>query len=199
MEKYMNIGIDIDDTISNTFETFLPHIKKFVEQDLNRKLDLNLSSRTDYYNIMEKYGLSEEEMNFFWQKYYVTMLETVKPKKSAVEIINKIKEKGNRIILITARPDEELVDTKAITEKWLDENKINYDKLIINSHNKLEIAKQEKIDIFIDDSIRNCEMVSSINIKTYMILTKNNEYYENENIEKVTSWDEFYEKIKEVI
>ena len=65
--------------------------------------------------------------------------------------------------------------------------------------NKLEIAKQEKIDIFIDDSIRNCEMVSSGNIKTYMFSTQNNNYYENENIEKIVSWDEFYEKIKEVI
>ena len=195
----MNIGIDIDDTISNTFETFLPYIKKFVEQDLKRKLDLNLSSRTDYYNIMEKYDLSEEETRIFWEKYYILMLESVKTKASAVEIINKIKEKGNRIILITARPDDESVDIKAITKRWLEENKINYDKLIINSHNKLEIAKQEKIDIFIDDSIRNCEMVSTENIKTYMFSTKNNEYYDNENIEKVTSWDEFYEKIKEVI
>ena len=195
----MNIGIDIDDTISNTFETFLPYLEKFVCQDLNRKLDLNLSSRIDYYNIVEKYGLSEEEARVFWTKYYVLMLENVKPKENAVEIINKIKENGNKIVLITARIDDEIVDARAITEKWLEENKINYDKLIINSHNKLEIAKQEKIDIFIDDSIRNCEMVSSGNIKTYMIVTKNNEYYENENMEKVTSWDEFYEKIKEVI
>ena len=36
----MNIGIDIDDTISNTFETFLPYMKKFVEQDLNRELNM---------------------------------------------------------------------------------------------------------------------------------------------------------------
>ena len=195
----MNIGIDIDDTISNTFEIFLPYLEKFVCQDLNRKLDLNLSSRTDYYNIVEKYGLSEEEAREFWAKYYIPMLENVKPKQSAVEIINTIKENGNKIILITARIDDEIVDARAITEKWLKANEIKYDKLIINSHNKLEIAKQEKIDIFIDDSIRNCEMVSSENIKTYMFLTKNNEYYDNENIEKVTSWDEFYERIKEVI
>ena len=195
----MNIGIDIDDTISNTFETFLPYLEKFVCQDLNRKLDLNLSSRIDYYNIVEKYGLSEEEARVFWTKYYVLMLENVKPKENAVEIINKIKENGNKIVLITARIDDEIVDARAITEKWLEENKINYDKLIINSHNKLEIAKQEKIDIFIDDSIRNCEMVSSGNIKTYMFSTQNNNYYENENIEKIVSWDEFYEKIKEVI
>lgn len=195
----MNIGIDIDDTISNTFETFLPYLEKFVCQDLNRKLDLNLSSRIDYYNIVEKYGLSEEEARVFWTKYYVLMLENVKPKENAVEIINKIKENGNKIVLITARIDDEIVDARAITEKWLEVNKINYNKLIINSHNKLEIAKEEKIDIFVDDSIRNCEMVSSGNIKTYMMLTKNNEYYENENIEKITCWNEFYENVKEVI
>ena len=195
----MNIGIDIDDTISNTFETFLPYIKKFVEQDLNRELDLNLSSRTDYYNIMEKYSLSEDEARTFWVNYYVEILENVKPKEAAVEVINILKEKGHKIFLITARFDDGIVDVKAITEKWLEVNKINYDKLIRNSHNKLKIAKEEKIDIFIDDSIRNCEMVSSGNIKSYMFLSKNNSYYENENIEKVISWDELYEKIKEVI
>lgn len=195
----MNIGIDIDDTISNTFETFLPYMEKYIRQDLKRNLDLNLSSKTDYYNIVEKYGLSEDEARDFWVSYYIPMLETVKPKKSAIEVINKLKEKGHRIVLITARLDDEIVDAKTITEKWLGKYDINYDKLIINSHNKLEIAKQEYIDIFIDDSIRNCEMVSSGNIKTFMFLTRNNEYYENENIEKVTSWDEFYEKIKEVI
>ena len=57
----MNIGIDIDDTISNTFETFFPYMKKFVEKDLNRTLDLNLNSKTDYYNVVEKYGISENE------------------------------------------------------------------------------------------------------------------------------------------
>lgn len=195
----MNIGIDIDDTISNTFETFLPYMKKFIEQDLNRKLDLNLSSRTDYYNVVEKYGISDEEARVFWKKYFVQIVENVLPKEASVETINKIKEKGNKIVLITARFDDEIVDIKALTEKWLKENNIKYDKLIINSQNKLEIAKQENIEIFIDDSIRNCEMLSSGNIKTYMFSTKNNEYYENENILKVKSWNEFYENIKEVI
>ena len=195
----MNIGIDIDDTISNTFETFLPYMKKFVEKDLNRTLDLNLNSKIDYYNVVEKYGISENEARIFWVKYYVSILESVEPKKFSVEVIKKLKEKGNKIFLITARIDDEIVDARAITEKWLKENKISYDKLIINSHNKLEIAQRENIDIFIDDSIRNCEMVSSGSIKTYMMTTENNKYYENNNIVKVNSWDEFYENIKEVV
>lgn len=195
----MNFGIDIDDTISNTFETFLPYMKKFVEEDLKRELNLNLESKVDYYNIMEKYNLSEDEARKFWVDYFVKIIENVIPKKSSVEIINKIKENGNKVFLITARFDDEIVDVRAVTEKWLEANNIKYDKLIINSHNKLEIAKQENIEIFLDDSIRNCEMLSSGNIKTYMFSTENNKYYENENISKVSSWDEFYENIKEVI
>lgn len=195
----MNFGIDIDDTISNTFETFLPYMKKFVENDLKRELDLNLSSKVDYYNIVEKYNLLEDEARKFWKDYFVEIIENVVPKKSSVEVINKIKEKGNKVFLITARFDDEIVDVRAVTEKWLEANNIKYDKLIINSHNKLEIAKQENIEIFLDDSIRNCEMLSSGKIKTYMFSTENNKYYENEKISKVSSWDEFYENIKEVI
>lgn len=195
----MNFGIDIDDTISNTFETFLPYMKKFVEEDLKRKLDLNLESKVDYYNVIEKYNLSEDEARKFWVDYFVKIIENVIPKKSSVEIINKIKENGNKIFLITARFDDGIIDVRAVTEKWLEANNIKYDKLIIDSQNKLEIAKQENIDIFLDDSIRNCEMLSNGNIKTYMFSTENNKYYENENVSKVSSWDEFYENIKEVI
>ncbi len=195
----MNFGIDIDDTISNTFDTFLPFMKKFVESDLNKKLDLNLTNKIDYYDLVKKYNLSNEEAQKFWEDYYITILENVVPKKSSVEVINKIKENGNKVILITARVDDERVNVRAITEKWLDRNNIKYDKLIINSQNKLEIAENENIDIFLDDSIRNCEMVSSGDIKTYMFLSVNNEYYENENIVKIKTWDEFYENIREVI
>ena len=149
----MNIGIDIDDTISNTFETFLPYMKKFAEQDLNRKLDLNLSSRTDYYNIIEKYGISEEEARTFWVNYYVEILENVQPRKSAVEVINTLKEKGHKIFLITARVDDGIVDVKAITEKWLEVNKINYDKLIINSHTTLNTLNKSPKKGFFPSSI----------------------------------------------
>ena len=39
----MNIGIDIDDTISETFETLLPYSQKYTVQDLKRKSEINLS------------------------------------------------------------------------------------------------------------------------------------------------------------
>ena len=69
--------------------------------------------------------------------------------------------------------------------------------MIINSHNKLEIAERENIDIFIDDSIRNCSMLLEGNIKTYMYTTEYNKFFENEKLNRVYSWNEFYEMIKE--
>lgn len=194
----MNIGIDIDDTISNTYETLLPYLENYIKNILKKDF-YNQESKIDYYRLQDRYGITKEEENQFWIDNYVEIMEKVVPKKSSVEIIKKIKDKGNKIFLITARLENPLVDIIELTEKWLRKYNIEYDKLIINSHNKLEIAKKENIDIFIDDSVRNCEMLANGNIKTYMLLTKNNGFYENEKIIKVNSWDEFYNDIKEVI
>lgn len=194
----MNFGIDIDDTISNTYETALPYLENYIKNILKKEFN-NQSSKIDYYKLEKRYGITHEEEEKFWLDYFVEIIEKVIPKKSSIETIKKIKEKGHNVILITARFTNPITDISEVTKKWLANNNIEYDKLIINSQNKLEIAKQEKIDIFLDDSIRNCEMISSGNIETFMIKTPNNEFYENEKIKKVNSWDEFYEKIKEVI
>ena len=39
----MNIGIDIDDTISETFETLLPYAQKYTIEDLKRKSEININ------------------------------------------------------------------------------------------------------------------------------------------------------------
>ncbi|MBP3463699.1 MAG: hypothetical protein J6K45_04375 [Clostridia bacterium] len=37
----MNIGIDIDDTISNTYETVIPYAQKYTIEELGRSGTLN--------------------------------------------------------------------------------------------------------------------------------------------------------------
>ena len=108
-----------------------------------------------------------------------------------------VKIDGNNIFLITARYAVEGFDIRGITEKWLNEKGIVYDKLIINSHNKLEIAQRENIDLFFDDSIRNCSMLSEGNIETYMYSTEYNEIFKSDKVKRVSSWNEFYRCIKE--
>jgi uncharacterized HAD superfamily protein len=195
----MNIGIDIDDTISNTYEEFIMDINKYIHDILKKDIEPDYTQNHAYYNLPKVWNLTTEENDFFWDNYYVDIIKRVKPKVDAVKIIKKIKNKGHNIILITARIKDKKEDVAEITKKWLKDNNIVFDKLIINVDDKLEIAKKEDISIFMDDNIRNCTMVSSGGIKTYMFNTEANKNYENENIKRVNSWNEFYNEIKDMI
>ena len=57
----MNIGIDIDDTICNTYEVFLPYFKKFMEEELKREYQFDLEDKTDYYKLQKRFGLTDDE------------------------------------------------------------------------------------------------------------------------------------------
>lgn len=193
----MNIGIDIDDTIANTFEVTISYLKEYIEKRLGKEFKIDLTEPTDYYKLVKKFGITEEEEWNFWMDYFATIVKEVVPKLDSVEVIKRLKEEGNNIFLVTARYEVEEYDIKDLTRKWLEEKNVVFDKLIINAHDKLEVAEHEKIDVFIDDSIRNCTMLSDGGIKVYMYNTVFNDFYKNEKIEKVYSWDEFYKRIKE--
>ena len=195
----MNIGIDIDDTISNTYETTIPYLKKYIETELNREFKIDLNEPTDYYKLTKKFYFTEDEEWKFWEKYFVRTVEEAKPKGNVSEVIRKLKEDGHKIYIVTARIEVDIYDIRTLTRNWLIENNILFDELILNAHNKLEIANEKNINAFIDDSIRNCTMLSDGGIKTYMFNTVFNDFYKNENIEKVYSWDEFYKKVKEEV
>ena len=114
----MNIGIDIDDTISETFETLLPYSQKYTTQDLKResKIDLN-GNLSDHFYIVYINGWNEKEAIAFWEKYYSEILKKVNIKKFAAETINKLKQEGHKIYLITARWDMEKESVEEITKK----------------------------------------------------------------------------------
>ena len=55
--------------------------------------------------------------------------------------------------------------------------------------------KNEKIDLFIDDSIINCNKVSKLGIETILFNSKSNIGDKN-SFYRVNDWKEIYEKIK---
>jgi len=195
----MNIGIDIDDTISETFETLLPYSQKYTIQDLKRKSNINLEGNlSDHFYIVYINGWNEQEALEFWEKYYAEILRQLNIKKFASEVINKLKQEGHKIYLITARWDMRADNVKEITEQWLRDNNVVYDELIINASDKLKIAQEKKIDIFIDDSFNNCKSIADeTEAKVYLMNTKINEKLSAENIKRVYSWPEVYNLINQ--
>ena len=190
----MNIGIDIDDTISETFETLLPYSQKYTIENLKRNSNIDLRGDiSNHFYIVYVNGWNEQEATIFWEKYYAEILRELNIKKFAAEVINKLKEEGHKIYLITARWDMRADNVKEITEQWLNENNVQYDELILNASNKLKIAKDNNIDVFVDDSFNNCKSIAdNTKAKVYLMNTKMNENLNDKNIKRVYSWPEVY-------
>jgi len=196
----MKIGIDIDDTTVMTAEAMVKYGDVYDVEDLGRtgsKGNLGLI-RSRYY-MKALYGWTEEEKCAFFDKYYKNVLEECYPLPKAPEVIRKLKE-DHEIIFITARlTNVKNCNTVEITKRNLEDNNIPYDKLLINASDKLKYCKEEGIQIFIEDSFDTCKTLEENGIKTYLMTTRMNANIDAGNIERVTSWDEIYNKIEKYI
>ncbi len=192
----MNIGIDIDDTISNTFEYTYPlsreYTRKICKREPKRIEDLSVINH-HYVDAINEWN--EDEANAFWDKNYIKIVQNVIIKENVKNILDKLRNEGHRIFFITARWDSPIFDIITETKTWLRKNQIEYDDLIVNAENKDVIAKERNIDVFIDDSLENCIAVSKKGIKTFLVDSIPNKNVESPEITRVFSWNEIYEKI----
>ncbi len=192
----MNIGIDIDDTIANTYDILFNYAQNYTINEIGKEIkDINRNCKTHMYVQSFHNWNIDEEKNFF-DKYYEKMVKKIQPKIYSVENIEKLKESGDNIYLITARWLSDKFNVEKETKDWLEKYNIKYDKLILNASNKVLVAKENNIDIFIDDSIKNCTEMSKVGIKTYIMDSIINKDFTSENIERVYSWPHLYQKIE---
>lgn len=201
----MVIGLDIDDTIADTMGIMLPYAEKFTLEDLGRQIKMGAISgdMMDPYYVQNMHEWSKEDEVRFFSKYYRVMLEKTTPFFFAVEIINQLKKEGHKIVLITARwntvTDEGFLDVEKITTKWLEKHGIKYDKLIVDAQNKGEVALENNVDVFVDDSLKNCISVSNKGIKTYIMDNRCNSGSNVDGITRVFSWPHLEHEIRKEI
>ena len=122
--------------------------------------------------------------------------DKVKPKTpvkpDAAEYIRKIKKLGHKITIITARNNLFYTDAYKTSSEYLKNKGIEYDELIC-TFDKAGICKEHNINIFIDDSINQCNKVKEANIKTLLFVSPINE--SNEEHQKVYNWEDVYNYI----
>ena len=193
----MVIGIDIDDTTVVTVESMVKYGDKYDTEVLNREAKKdNLGRIKDRYYMNALYGWTEEEKFAFFDMYYKNVLEECYPLPNASEIINRLKQEGNEIIFITARlTNIKNCETENITKETFRKYNIPYDKLIMNVDDKLKFCKENDVEVFIEDSYETCKSLQENGIKAYLMTTKMNRNIVDEKIERVSSWNEVYEKI----
>lgn len=182
----MNIGIDIDDTITETSEFLMPYVADFFSIDY----DYLLKNGICYNNLPEEYKSKEIE---FGKSTFSRVLLDVNLKKNAKEIIKKLKVKGCKIIIVTARDKTLYDDPFDFTFKQLEKLGIEYDKLVC-SFDKRQACIDENITLFIDDDIGNLESVKDVVSEVLLFSSKTNSRKKTD-FTRVNSWDEIYKYI----
>ena len=193
----MIIGIDIDDTISESTKQIDILAKEYTECVLNRKFIIHETNSLDPMWAKYVYEWSNEEDKKFWDLYYENGMKNVKPKQNAVKVINEL-YKENEIIIISARWEIESGIINRITKEWLEKYNINYHKLYLGHKDKRNIVLENKIELFIDDSIKTCNEIQSLGIKTLIMTSRLNKNIDVGKNIRVNNWDEIYSEIQKM-
>lgn len=190
----MNIGIDIDNVISNFDEALLEEYLKH-DNDLRGTGIVNKALHITH----GMFDWTEKEEREFYLANIERIVKTLNVKDGAKEYIDKLKQDGHNIFIITGRDNGEYTNPVEMTQKWLKENNIYYDKLIFTNaykndkHGKTEKCFENNIDIMIDDSVHICKDCMENNITTLLmdrVVTR-----KEKGMTRVKDWKEIYEFI----
>lgn len=192
----MKIGIDIDNTIVETTK-YVVEYADFYAKTLNKSgINGNLDLIKEPNYLENIYNFSKKEVDYFLDTYDKDIYKCCTIKKYVSLIINKLKEENNIIYFITARRSLDPNSENAkITEETLRNNNIPFDKIIYNAISKLQYCKDNEIDLFIDDNYDVCKELKNNGITIYLMNSNINKNVVDNDMIRVNSWEEIYNKI----
>lgn len=172
----MRIGIDVDDTICDTTGKANELLKE-LNMDWKKLLDL-----------------PSDEKRALLNKHIVGILSKTNILKDAKEVIDKLKDMGHTIYIITARSINYNTEIPNLTKEYLKKNEIYYDEIIFGAGTKGDVCLENKIDVMIDDNFENCMCVKNMGIKA---LYFNNDNIDTDELECVYNWLDIYNYFNE--
>lgn len=176
----MVIGIDIDNTITNTYLT------------TQKYLSIYDNTYTDWHN------LPEERKTEFLNLYIENIMTECSLKDYVKEALEYFKQNNYKIILITARNNKYSPKVKTITTNYLAKYNLPYDKIIFDDEeqeNKGLSANQEHVSLFIDDKETNLDNIAKYNIEC--LLFDNQKHPQNcSKYKTFSNWRDIIEYIK---
>jgi len=132
----MRIGIDIDDTLVSSSESFDKIIKKY-DVDFKKKF---------------KDRWTEDEKKIIFKNYLKETLMDAKIKDDAKEVLDCIYDLGHELIIITARGNNHCEDIEEFTIDFIKQQNLKISEFHFRENKKSDLAKRLNIDLMIDDS-----------------------------------------------
>ena len=172
----MRIGIDVDNTMTDTFEYLL---------ELKKKYDVDMED--DYHNW------DTDIKDNFLKQHLKEIWKNCKIKENCKDIIDKLRKAKHEIIIVSYRQNVYGIDSLELLKEYLDKNNIIVDEIYTGIVNKGKFCKEHSIDLFIDDKLENLDDVSKVDIPVIQFY---NRFEKTGDYLIVNDWKELYEKIE---
>jgi uncharacterized HAD superfamily protein len=190
----MKIGIDLDGVVIDSETTFRTYEEIF---DIDVLKGNHLINKEEP-KFQARYNWTNEQEKEFIEKYFLIVSKESNLMSGFIGIYNLLKEQGHEFVVITARGGF-VKEMKDDAIRLLEEKNIKFDKYYWNVDDKLEICKNEKVDIMIDDDWKIIKRLADNEVKTlYFRDTNLMKLEENKYIKEVNNWGEIYRYIKEM-
>ena len=133
----MIIGIDVDDTLVSSSESF---------DELLIRHNINFKKRF-------KDDWTQEEKDFIFGNYLEEVLVNAKLKEGAKEALDYLDELGYKLIIITARSNKYCKDIEDKTRDFIKQENLKISEVYFGRSKKSDLAKKLNLDLMIDDSL----------------------------------------------
>lgn len=189
----MKIGIDLDGVVIDSEITFRTYEEIF-DVDILKGNNLINSEEPKF---QARYNWNENQQKEFIEKYFLRISRESSLMSGFRVVYDLLKKQGHKFIAITARGGF-VKEMKDDAIRILEENNIKFDKYYWKIDDKLEICKNENVDVMIDDDWKIIKKLADNRVKTlYFRDTNLKRLGENEYIKEVNNWGEIYRYIKE--
>ena len=198
----MNIGIVLDGVLTNLEQFQFDYGSKFYfEKNMSLKNPRGKSVQ-EIYRKHGNYLKDTRSMKSFWDVYGEFYLIECPPRVFASEILKKLREHGNTIYLFCTRFYHSSIlsmeEVKKYTKLWLIQYGIYFDFLVFSDIINVELIQKYHIDLFLDHHPDTIFQLS-FQIPVVCFHAKYNELVRGENIYRVFSWYDFYEKLEMIL
>lgn len=191
----MIIGVDIDGVLIDDDTYRLDYMTKYCYEN-------GLPDIDNPYAYEAKCDWTEDILYDYRKKYFFDYIKNAPVRSFASEIIKKLHDEGNKIVIITGRykttENSEIGEQmRNDTVNWLNKNNIIYDEIYYAHCPKIKEVKENNIDIMIEDSPSTILELAKIT-KVLCYDNRYNRDLECSNMVRVFSWYDIYRKIKQV-
>lgn len=184
----MRIGIDIDNVITETYQS----IKNYIDDyDKNGEL-------SNYMEDIMRGDMTNPTIKKFLDENCISIFINAKVKENADIVMRRLLDNGHEIFIITTRGEIRFKGSEQLSLDYFKDNNIPYTKILYNSFDKAQVCKDNHIDIMVDDSAKYCVEIAKQNINSILFTSEVNKSIDVP-IPRVNSWLELENKLNEYI